>query len=311
MNIDTQTGDNIASGNIAATEGQIALLGNRIAVIDADINTSGNNGGGTILIGGDYQGNGTIPNALQTVISPNTTIHADGIETGDGGRVIIWADKTTQFFGNISAQGGTEFGDGGFVEVSGLEFLDFQGQVNTFAPNGNLGTLLLDPTDIVIVAAGTGDTTDLADVDAFADPDIGIGETRLDVTAINEATANVILQATNDITFNAVIDNPNLGVGIRADAGNDIRVNANITLNQGNIDLMADGGIAINNATINTGGGNFTAQVLGSAYVADRELIWMMGVINAGGEILTSQGGDWMILTLAITMVFDLVITAE
>ncbi|HEY9837783.1 MAG TPA: filamentous hemagglutinin N-terminal domain-containing protein, partial [Vampirovibrionales bacterium] len=170
INLDTQPGDNIAAGTITTSQGQIAILGNRVAVIDANINASGINGGGTVLIGGDYQGNGLIPNAVQTFISPNTTIHADAIETGDGGRVIIWADETTQFFGNISAKGGTELGDGGFVEVSGLEFLDFQGQVDTFAPNGNLGTLLLDPTDIVIVAAGTGETLNLNQVNAFNKP---------------------------------------------------------------------------------------------------------------------------------------------
>ncbi|MCT7963503.1 CHAT domain-containing protein [Laspinema sp. D1] len=294
--IQTQTGDNIAAGTITTSQGQIALLGNRVAVIDADINASGINGGGTILIGGDYQGNGSIPNAVQTFISPNTTIHADAIERGNGGRVIIWADETTQFFGNISAKGGTEFGDGGFVEVSGLEFLEYQGQVDTFAPNGNLGTLLLDPTNIEIVAPGTGETTDLTDVDeAFADPDIGIGETtRLDVTAINDATANVILQATNDITFNAAIDNQNLGVGLTAEAGSDIQVNADITLNQGDINLSAGGGIVINTARINTGGGDFTAT--GTRNVATfREGIYLNeGVINAaGGNInLTGKGFD-------------------
>ena len=293
ISIDTQTGDNIAAGTLTTSQGQIALLGNRVATIDADINASGTNGGGTVLIGGDYQGNASIPNAVQTLISPNTTIHADAIERGDGGRVIIWADETTQFFGNISAKGGPEFGDGGFVEVSGLEFLQYQGQVDTFAPNGNLGTLLLDPTNIEVVAEGEGDTTDLNDVNAFDTPDSGNRGTTLDVTAINEATANVILQATQDITFSAAINNPNLGVGLRAEAGNDIRVNADITLNQGNLDLIADGGIAITNATINTGGGNFTATGTGSATLHNG-ISLDTGVINAGGGNinLTGRGLD-------------------
>ncbi|WP_261248759.1 CHAT domain-containing protein [Laspinema olomoucense] len=295
ISIDTQTGDNIVSGNITTSQGQIALLGNRVAVINGDINTSGINGGGTILIGGDYQGNGPIPNAVQTFISPNTTIHADAIERGDGGQVIIWADETTQFFGNISAQGGIEFGNGGFVEVSGLEFLEYQGQVDTFAPNGNLGTLLLDPTNIEIVAAGTGETSNLNQVNAFDQPDIGgDGDTRLDVIAINDATANVILQATNDIIFNAAINNQTPGVGLRANAGNDIRVNANITLNQGNVNLNAGGGIVINNATINTGGGDFTATGTGSAATLRQGIYLNAGVINAaGGNInLTGKGFD-------------------
>ncbi|MCT7983775.1 CHAT domain-containing protein [Laspinema sp. A4] len=289
--IPTQIGDNIAAGTITTSQGQITLLGNRVAVIDANINASGTNGGGTVLIGGDYQGNGSIPNAIQTFISPNTTIHADALESGNGGRVIIWADETTQFFGNISAKGGPEFGDGGFVEVSGLEFLEYQGQVDTFAPNGNLGTLLLDPTNIEIVAAGTGETLNLNQVNVFNKPDIGAdGDTKLDVTAINDATANVILQADNDITFSAAINNPNLGVGLRAEAGKNIRVNADITLNGGNVDLIADGGIAITDATINTRGGNFIATGNGSADTFREGIYLNAGVINAGGGNINITG---------------------
>ena len=41
-------------------------------------------------------------------------------------------------------------GNGGFVEVSGRDFLDYLGSVNTLAPNGVNGALLLDPTDMAI-----------------------------------------------------------------------------------------------------------------------------------------------------------------
>jgi hypothetical protein len=36
-------------------------------------------------------------------------------------QVIVWADQVTGFYGNISARGGLNFGNGGFVEVSGKE----------------------------------------------------------------------------------------------------------------------------------------------------------------------------------------------
>ncbi|MGL5192436.1 MAG: filamentous hemagglutinin N-terminal domain-containing protein, partial [Chroococcales cyanobacterium] len=80
MSIETQPGDSLVSGSINSSQGQVSIVGNRVAVINADINASGTNGGGTILIGGDQRGQGTIPNALQTFISDDSTIAADATE---------------------------------------------------------------------------------------------------------------------------------------------------------------------------------------------------------------------------------------
>jgi hypothetical protein len=56
---------NSASGQIG---GNVAVLGDRVGLISANINASGSNGGGTVRIGGDYQGKGTVPNALRTLL---------------------------------------------------------------------------------------------------------------------------------------------------------------------------------------------------------------------------------------------------
>ncbi|NEZ66403.1 S-layer family protein [Leptolyngbyaceae cyanobacterium CCMR0082] len=111
---------------------------------------SGASGGGTVLLGGDYQGQGVVPTAEQTIVGPNVLIAADALTSGDGGRVIVWADDATRFEGSISAQGGPQEGDGGFVEVSTLRLLDFSGLVNTQATQGESGQLLLDPVNILI-----------------------------------------------------------------------------------------------------------------------------------------------------------------
>ncbi len=52
-----------------------------------------------------------------------TDINADSLLTGNGGRVIVWADEATGFSDNVNVRGGSEFGNGGFVEVSGRESL--------------------------------------------------------------------------------------------------------------------------------------------------------------------------------------------
>ncbi len=256
--IPTTGGTTIAAGTISTageTGGQVNLLGNRVGVIGSNINASGNHSGGVVLIGGDYQGKGTIPNAAHTLISSNSTIHADALNSGNGGRVIAWADNSTQFFGNITAKGGSQSGNGGFVEVSGQNNLAFLGNVDTIAPHGNTGMLLLDPTNITVIN-GPGSFTDLSQVDSLTDPDVGANT--IDAALLNSAATNVTLQASNDITFNAPITMTNAGVGLTALANNNINVNANITTNNGSITLTANadnlgaGAVAINNATIST-----------------------------------------------------------
>jgi len=132
--------------------GNIQILGERVGLIDnASVNASGATGGGTVLVGGDFQGkNPDVQNAQRTYVGPNATITADAGQTGDGGRVIVWADGDTRYYGNISARGGAQSGNGGFSEVSGKQVLDFNGLVDLRSPAGKTGTLLLDPHDLTI-----------------------------------------------------------------------------------------------------------------------------------------------------------------
>ena len=109
------------TGSLAAPAGQVEVLGDTVSLVDtAIIDVSGPTGGGTVLVGGDYQGQGTTPRASRTTVGPEAAIHADAITSGNGGTVIIWADDATQFYGTVSARGGSESGNGGFVEVSSL-----------------------------------------------------------------------------------------------------------------------------------------------------------------------------------------------
>lgn len=151
-----------ASGALTAQKnngigGDVYLLGDRVGLLEeGKIDVSGKNGGGTVLIGGDYQGkNPEIINSKLSLVEDKCYISADAKESGNGGRVILWSDGITGFYGDISARGGELQGDGGFVEVSGkgLPYL-YKGNTDTRAPNGKTGTLLLDPTNITIQAAG-------------------------------------------------------------------------------------------------------------------------------------------------------------
>ena len=100
-----------------------------------------------------------------------TLISADALDAGDGGRVIVWSDERTSFRGAVTARGGPEGGDGGFVEVSGRAHLTFAGLVDLSAPAGAFGTLLLDPYD-VFIEDGPTEGGELADVTPeFGDPE--------------------------------------------------------------------------------------------------------------------------------------------
>lgn len=244
------------TGSLATPGGTVQVLGDRLLLRDrASIDVSSPTGGGNVFVGGDYQGQGSLPTASYTYIAPNVTINASGTGTtfaAPGGQVIVWADHTTRFYGTVNAQGATAGGDGGLVEISGKENLVFGGRVDASAPNGRPGTLLLDPTDIEIVAAGRGNGT-LADVDDPNDPNRGANGTQIGVDLINNATAHVLLQATNNITFSAPIAMLFEGIGLTAIAGNSIFVNQNIATNRGGINLTAQtGDLALNGVTLDT-----------------------------------------------------------
>ncbi|MCQ8181739.1 filamentous hemagglutinin N-terminal domain-containing protein, partial [Methylomonas sp. SURF-1] len=142
-------GANGRGGNITVTGGTDVKLA------AAKLNANGALGGGKIAVGGGFQGkDSSIRNAALTRINPYTKLQADATVNGDGGQVVIWSEQHTDFYGEISAKGGSAGGDGGTVETSSHDTLIFGGTVTTLAPAGNNGTLLLDPHNITIDSSG-------------------------------------------------------------------------------------------------------------------------------------------------------------
>jgi hypothetical protein len=129
-------------------------------VTAANIDVSGDAGGGKVLLGGDWGGGKptlglvnnpsaqlecyAIPTATTVSVDAATTINTSATGSGNGGKVTVWSDAATTFAGTILAQGGALSATGGFVERSSKGQLNFAGQVDTKAPNGTAGTLLLD-----------------------------------------------------------------------------------------------------------------------------------------------------------------------
>ncbi|MEB3826513.1 beta strand repeat-containing protein, partial [Phormidium sp. CCY1219] len=276
IEIDPQTGDAIASGTLDVSgdrgsnaRAQVNVLGNRVAVLDGRIDASGATGGGEIRIGGDWRGSDALPQADRAVVDRESEIVANARYHGDGGRVIVWSDNQTQFAGTIRATGGDRGGNGGVVEVSGKEFLQFSGGVDTSAPAGSVGTLLLDPKNITIAAQGS---------DAIA-PNDGFGEqvgTTATIAGADLAAAidlaSVTLQANNDIIIDDTITASTPGHGLTLQAGRSISFTQ-----QGKITLA---------------GGDFTAMINdASAIASDRDLgANPQFLMNAGSQIITNGG---------------------
>jgi filamentous hemagglutinin family protein len=284
--IDPVSGTLIASGklDVSGTQpdqvgGQVQVLGTQVALISANIDASGTNGGGTVLVGGDYQGKGTVPNALNTYVSRDSVIRADALQNGNGGKVILWADGTTAFGGSISARGGQESGDGGFVEVSGKQNLLFRGQVDTTAPKGAMGSLLLDPENIII-AAGSGGANVIDDGLIFqadgGSADFTISEESLQNLS---GSTNIILEANNNITIQ--------------DLGDSTTAQGN--LNDGNLSFLAPtagssaGSITFTADADNNGIGSFVMLDRTDTIVTNGRNLTISGASISAGNINTSS----------------------
>ncbi|NRB28902.1 MAG: hypothetical protein HRU37_14630, partial [Roseibacillus sp.] len=136
--------------------GQIDVLGEYIVIAaGARLDASGPAGGGSIHVGGGRHGGEGLRTARGTFVHPDAEMRADASDTGDGGEIIIWADETAQVHGSLSARGGPHGGHGGFVETSGLGWLDVTRAPKLMARSGDSedggGEWLIDPNNISIV----------------------------------------------------------------------------------------------------------------------------------------------------------------
>ncbi len=245
------------------------ILGGASVKVSGTINTSGKTGGGEILIGGDYQGKAidNVETAKVAEIANTATITANATNVGDGGKVIVWADQNTSFAGSIEAKGGTNGGDGGFVETSGKKHLniDKDAQVQVGALNGTGGEWLLDPEDIVISNSGNDGDPNTSDVATatinttlngggnVTITTAGAGPGNGDITLTGDIDKSV---ANNDVTLrlNALRNIIMTGGSINSSSGDAVN-----TIFNADTDADMDGAIALTDATITTLGGSFTA----------------------------------------------------
>ena len=206
VTLDAADALNVA-GDISSTGslkegGKVDLVGDVVTVAaSSSVDVSGFSGG-AIRAGGGIQGNeGDIRNSGETVAEAGATLTADGL-SGDGGTVVVWSDGDTLFAADASARATGSVGNGGFIEVSGRNQLSYVGSANTSSLNGANGTLLLDPSDVIIgPAGGTGLTmTDAALLEAILTNHVVIH-----TSSTGTGSGDIIINSGSDIQY----DSPN------------------------------------------------------------------------------------------------------
>lgn len=176
------------------------------------------------------------------------------------------------YFGAITARGGASYGDGGFAEVSGKQDLDFAGRVDMLAAAGRVGTLFLDPLNIIVAAGGSAAYTDVSTYGANP------GQTKtIDPATLEAVGASVVLQATNDITVNSDVNLTTAGASFTAQADHAVKINAGVTTNNG--DIMLDG-ITTVSGTLDAGAGDIT--ITNDVYNGHGGGI----ILNSGAELI-------------------------
>ena len=254
-----------ASGSDAdktSVGGKVQITGENIQLNAATIEASGSAAGGTVLVGGGtHGGDSTVLNAVNTSVDASSAIRTDAQTNGNGGKVAVWADDVTNFSGTISARGGSLGGDGGFVEVSGKNTLNFSGTVNTLAPHGAVGTLLMDPADYTIdssnVAAIISNLTTTNVTIETGSAGAGNGDIFVNTAIGWSAGTTLTLNAYRNINVNAAITNTGSGsVTLRADSTG---------ISVGTVSFGSGGSISLN-----TGSANILYNPTNYASLADR-----------------------------------------
>jgi hypothetical protein len=224
--------------------------------------------------------------AGNTRVDSASVITANATTKGNGGKIIVWSDDRTDFHGRIEAKGGAHEGNGGFVEVSGKEKLSYAGEVDTSAPKGKAGTLLLDPKNITISAAGDiAPATITAALSAnhvvIHTKDSGTADSG-DITVSENVTYNsgnsLTLLATRHINANANVQNAGTGA---------------VNLVAGWNETTSDpGGLA--GAAVNAGGAFNIAAITGNAasYGNNNGSIYINRSTGTQGVAVGSRSGN-------------------
>lgn len=282
-------GNVVVSGTIAATGTTDGSKGGQIEInapsrsvtlkTTARVDASGRAGGGSIAVGTTLARGGgrttvKAPTSKVVIVETGARVAADATQAGNGGDItLLSSGGVTAHWGELSARGGPNGGNGGFIEVSGDSFF-LGGGVDTSAPGGTYGTVLLDPTDLTIGTPSNKTVT--PNSDTFTTADIKNGTT-LD-------PANIVGNMKGDIVLTT-----SAGGTLTVASALDVTTNADIK----SVTLVSDGDLKVNAAI--TGGGSITLKnTLGNMTIA-------AAVTTADGKTITLDSAGSIALNGNVT----------
>lgn len=257
--------------NISVAQGAVNALVENGGLIRAD--------GGRVLLTAQAAGN-----LLQTAVNNSGVIQAQTIGTRNG-TILLLGDMQsgTMSVGGTLDASAPNGGNGGFIETSAARVsIRDDVRVTTAAPQGLMGTWLIDPQDFIIGAGGNISGVTLSaqlvnnsiTITTAAGPgngDIFVNDaitwtaagapTTLTLIADRDTNINAAVTATNgnfsvccgrDINVNAALTTTN--GSILLSAGRNVNVNAAITTTDGNLMMCAANDVNINNMITVTNG---------------------------------------------------------
>ncbi|MCR5882454.1 filamentous hemagglutinin N-terminal domain-containing protein [Rhizobacter sp. J219] len=301
-----------ASGDVLATEGAVvtasstAAAGGSITVLGADIRlqrgdvahprllADGRSGGGSIDVGNSQ--------TRAITLDTGTLVSADATGSGDGGQIRLRAMYNnpnatspvarldfgvTEAYGTLRARGGTEGGNGGAIETSGMAVTTAL-QDGTLARSatidararaagGRAGSWTLDPYDVTISSSapvavngsfnptGPGANVQASDLSAALNAGTSIdisteaGGAGTQAGNITIAPGTVITRSTGTTPASFTLRaNGNILVDTATlDASGAGPVSINL---YSDLDGNGTGSVLISNSTLRTGGGNLTVS---------------------------------------------------
>ncbi len=226
----------------------------------ATVDASGDSGGGVIAIGTTAAraigGASVTPTlvAQSVTLSAGSRLSANARRRGAGGRIAVLSRNATTQSGNISAAGGADGGDGGWIEVSGGK-VGFGGLLDVGAARGKAGSILIDPEDLDIGGAAQnpqGTTTFLGATQfaAFTGNVILKADGVLTVTgnvSTNPLATSLQLEGDSGIAINALLNAGALSVGLKTLTGT-ITEGTNGGITAGSLSAIAGGAISLGGA---------------------------------------------------------------
>lgn len=236
--------------NVSVAQGAVNALVENGGLIRAD--------GGNILLTAQAAGN-----LLQTAVNNTGVIQAQTIGNRNG-TILLLGDMqsgTMNVSGTLDASA-PNGGNGGFIETSAANVrIRDDVRVTTAAPQGLMGTWLIDPQDFIIGAGGniSGATLSAQLVNNSINITTAAGTGNGDIF-VNDAISWTAAGAPTTLTLTADRDT-NINAAVTATNGNfsvccgrDVNVNAALTTTNGSILLSAGRNVNVNAAITTTDG---------------------------------------------------------